>query len=105
MTALMEALMKSPCGEKLKEKVKCGMFFGLIAFGIHPYFICFSSDVALCNTGQSVGLGADEWRETVCQRKGIVRIHRFHFDQNECSADAVFLFGLQGDRGRGWINV
>ena len=28
----------------------------------------------------------------VCQRKGIVRIHRFHFDHDECSADAAFLF-------------
>lgn len=35
--------------------------------------------------------------EAVCQREGIVRIHRFHFDHDECSADAAILFGLQGD--------
>lgn len=39
----------------------------------------------------------------VCQRKGIVRIHRFHFDHDECSADAAFLFGLQGDCGGGGL--
>lgn len=35
-----------------------------------------------------------------CQRKGIVGIHHFGFDHDECSADAAFLFGLQGDRER-----
>lgn len=34
--------------------------------------------------------------EAVCQRKGIVRIPRLHFDHDECSADAAFLSGLQG---------
>lgn len=81
------------------------MLFGLIAFDIHPCLVCFSSEVALCKTGQSVGLGADEQSEAVCQRKGIVRIHRFHFDHDECSADAAFLSGLQGDCGGVWINI
>lgn len=88
-----------------KGRVKCWMLCGLIAFDIYPRLVCFSSEVALCKTGQSVGLGADEQREAVCQRKGIVRIHRFHFDHDECSADAAFLFGLQGDCGGGWINI
>lgn len=43
--------------------------------------------------------------ETMCQRQGIVRIHRFHFDRDECSADAAFLFGLQGDCGGGGANI
>lgn len=34
--------------------------------------------------------------EAVCQRKGIVRIQRFHFDHDECSADAAFPSGLRG---------
>lgn len=84
------------------------MLFGLIAFDIHLCLVCFFSEVVLCKTGQSVGLGGDEQRgnlEDVCQRKGIVRIHRFHFDHDECSADTVFCFGLQGDCGGGWINI
>lgn len=47
-----------------RKKVKCWMLFGLIAFDIHPRLVCFSSEVALCKTGQSVGLGADEQRES-----------------------------------------
>lgn len=40
------------------------MLFGLIAFDIHPCLVCFSSVVALYKTGQSMGLGADEQRES-----------------------------------------
>lgn len=43
--------------------------------------------------------------EAVCQRKGIVRIHRFHFDHDECSADAAFISGLQGDCGGEGFNI
>lgn len=88
-----------------KGRVKCWMLFGLIAFDIYPHLVHVSSEVALCKTGQSVGLGADEQKKAVCQRKGIVRIHRFHFDHDECSADAAFLFGLQGDCGERRINI
>lgn len=35
----------------------------------------------------------------LCQGKGIIRIHRFHFDHDECSADAAILSGLQGECG------
>lgn len=43
--------------------------------------------------------------EAVCQRTGILRIHGFHFDHDEYSADAAFFFGLQGccEMGRGYL--
>lgn len=48
-----------------------------------------------------MGLSTDERAGAACQRKGIVGIHRFHFDRDECSADAASLFSLQGDREGG----
>lgn len=51
-----------------------------------------------------MGPSTDEQAGDVWHRKGIVEIHRFHFDRDECSADA-FLFGLQGDGGGGRVNI
>lgn len=44
-----------------------------------------------------MGLSTDERAGAACQRKGIVGIHRFHFDRDDCSADAASPFSLQGD--------
>lgn len=97
----VETVLKSPFEKKGKKEAKYWMHLWLIVLDVHPCLVCVLSEVGLSGAGQRVGLSADEQARAVCQRKGIVEIHRFHFDHDECSADAAFLFGLQGDREGG----
>lgn len=92
-----ENVLKTPFEKKGKKEAKLGMLLWSIAFDVYLCLVCFLSEVEFSRAGQRVGLSTDEQAGAACQRKGIVQIHRFHFDHDECSADAAFLFGLQAD--------
>lgn len=96
----VENVLKSPF-EKKEKKEKCCMLLWLIVPGVHLRLVCFPSEAGLGRAGHCAGLSTDEQARVACQRKGIVGIHRFHFYRDECSADAAFLFSLQGDREGG----
>lgn len=81
------------------KEAKLGLLLWLIVFDVCLRLMCFLSEVELSRAGQRVGLSTDEQAGAAWHRQGIVEIHRFHFDGDECSADAAFLFGLQGDGG------
>lgn len=80
-----------------RKEAKLGILLWLIVFDVYLRLVCFLSEVELSRAGQRVGPSTDEQAGAAWHRKGIVGIHRFHFDRDECLADAAFLFGLQGD--------
>lgn len=82
-----------------------GILLWLIVFDVYLRLVCFLFEVELSRAGKRVGLSTDEQAGTAWHRKGIVEIHHFHFDRDGCSADAAFLFGLQGDRDGGRVNI
>lgn len=97
----VENVLKSPFEKKEKKEAKSCMLLWLIASDVYLRPVCFLSEVELGRAGQRGGLSTDEQARAASRRKGIVGIRRFHFDRDDCSADAAFLFSLQGDREGG----